>query len=414
MRREVIAVILAILIVASLGSGYLAGNITRPTKTLTSTLISITTITQKLQQTTTLISVSTSTLASQETLVSSTTIEKTITSTITSTSTVLMGQPIPIASVETGIISIGGAPRTIAVNPNASRIYIADWFSNNLAVVDAASHSVIAVVTLPADNNNGIAIDYNTNMIYVLVQGGVAEVNGSTDKVVGELPLNIGAGSLAYNPSTHLIYGSSVTGNGTLIGADVTTGSIVANISLGYGTDSLAIDPYTNMIYAAGCANSFVCGSEVSVVNATSDTLVTTVQLGSSAYPRVTINPQTNVVYVSGGASLVALNGSNGGVIFNTNSLECAPFDSMSVIPSLNQVAAISLDYNYVFVYDGVSGTLVNMFSFQSTPQFVAFNPNTDELYATTSGQLLSFHNSASTGNVNSTLVGSGQSCPLP
>ena len=114
------------------------------------------------------------------------------------------------------------------------------------------------------------------------------------------------------------------------------------------------------------------------------------------------------------GEHTVALNGSNGEIIFNTNSLECGPFDSMAVIPPLNQVAAISLDYNYLLVYDGVSGTLVNMYFFQSTPQFVAFNPNTDELYVTTSGQLLSFHNSASTGNVNSALVGSGQNCPLP
>ena len=96
-----------------------------------------------------------------------------------------MGQPIPFASVETANISIGGHPRTIAVNPNTSRIYVADWFSNNLTVIDASSHSVIAVVALPADDDNGIAIDYNTDMIYVLLQGGVAEVNGSTNKVRG-------------------------------------------------------------------------------------------------------------------------------------------------------------------------------------------------------------------------------------
>ena len=56
------------------------------------------------------------------------------------------------------------------------------------------------------------------------------------------------------------------------------------------------------MIYAVGCANSFVCDSEASVVNGISNNPVTTVQLGSLDYPRVTMNPETNVVYVSGGA----------------------------------------------------------------------------------------------------------------
>jgi hypothetical protein len=110
----------------------------------------------------------------------------------------------------------------------------------------------------------------------------------------------------------------------------------------------------------------------------------------------------------------VALNGTNGKVIYSVNPLECGPFDSMAVIPSSNEVAAISLDWNYVFVYDGPSGKLQNMFLLSSTPQFVSFNPNTGEFYVTLSGQLLSFPNVRSTGNVDSALVGSGQNCPLP
>ena len=166
MRRVVVAVILAVLIAASLGVGYLAGNIARQTMTLTSTLTSVVTTTQKFQKTTTLMSVSKSTLTSQETLALGTTVEKTVTSTITST--VLMGQPIPIASVETANIRVVEDSPYDCCNPNASRIYVADWFSNNLTVIDASSHSVIAVVDIPADDDNGIAINYNTNMMNVL------------------------------------------------------------------------------------------------------------------------------------------------------------------------------------------------------------------------------------------------------
>ncbi len=177
------------------------------------------------------------------------------------TSTLAKGSPIPVSVVETANVTIGGSPRTIAVNPNAGRVYVADWFSKTLTVVDASSHSVIAHIILPAANNNAIAFDYNANMIYVLVEGGVAEIDGSTNKVVGELPLNLGPGALAYDPSTHVIYGSSPPQpqnmNQSLVGVDVRTGSIVANISLGFWADSLALNPKTHMVYAAGCAGSF-------------------------------------------------------------------------------------------------------------------------------------------------------------
>jgi len=295
---------------------------------------------------------------------------KTVIGTTTTTSTVTFtmsaGQPISAGSVETADITIGGSPGAIAVNPNASRIYVAD--GSSLTVIDASSHAVIANITLPASSNNGIAVDDNTNMVYVLVDGGIAEVNGSTNKVVGELPVNFGYQSLAYNPSTHVLYGSPETQAGGLVGVDARTGAIVANISLGFWANSITVDPYTNMIYAVGCANSFVCGSEVSFVNGTSETLVTTVHLDSAYYSKVTMDSKTNVVYISGEAQLAALNGISGEVIYNSYPQTCGPFLNMADIPSSNQVLAVLQNYDYLMVYDGATVTLANMYSFSSSP----------------------------------------------
>jgi len=203
--------------------------------------------------------------------------------------------------------------------------------------------------------------------------------------------------------------------------------TIVANVSLGYWADSLAINPNSHMIYAVGCANSFVCGAEISVVNGTSQTLLKTVKLGSDAYPRVAVDPKWNLVYVSGVPQLYVLDG-YGDLIYVLNSQSCGPFDSMTVVqtsgqkiigqmlvPSSNQVLAVSLDYNYILAYDGTTGALVNMYSFPSSPQYVTYNPSTSAVYVTSSsGQLLTFPIMVTPGHVNSTLVGSGIDCPLP
>jgi hypothetical protein len=379
MKGVIAVAIFAILVVASLGVGYLAGVGSTHSETLTST----------------------STLVSTSTLAS-----------------VTSGQPIPAEGVETAYIPVGGpvagAAQAITVDSNTSRIYVAG--GSSLTVINASSNSVITTVMLPATNLNGIvpdddeiAIDYSSNIVYVSVQGGIAEVNGSTNTVVGELPL--GLGPLAYDSSSGILYGAV---NGTLVGVDVRTEQIVANISLGYGPDNVAVNPRTNMIYAVGCPGSFVCGSEASIVNATSGTIVTTVKLNSPGYETMTFDPSTNVVYISGSAQLVALNGSTGGTIFNVNSQTCSVFLGMGDIPSSNRVLAVMQDGNYLLVYDGSSSALVDMYSFPSSPTSVAYNPVTDELYMTTSGQVIAFKDLAATGGVNATLIGPDQGCPPP
>ena len=325
------------------------------------------------------------------------------------------GTPVPISSVETANITIGGSPRTIAVNPNTSRIYVADYFSNTLTVVDSRTNSVVARVALPADNNNGIAIDSNTNTIYVLTTGGVVEVNGTSNQIVAQLPFDFGPGTLAYDPSNRVVYGFIGGGNGSLVGVDVQTGKVVLNVSLGFGADSVVVNPLTHLVFAAGCdPEGLVCNSVVSLVNGISGKVLNTVPIGNFAYPRVTMSAVADVAYVSGSAQLVALNGTTGSLIYAVNSLACGPFDSMVTDPSSHQVDAVSLDYNYVLAYDGTSGALVNMYSFSTSPDYIALDPNTNVMYVTVGSQLLAFQSIAGAGHVNSTLVGSGQSCPIP
>lgn len=322
--------------------------------------------------------------------------------------------PLPVSMVETANITIGGSPRTIAINPDTNRIYVADYFSNNLTVVDAITNSIVTRITLPANNNNAIAVDYNTDTIYVLVEGGVAVINGTTNKVVGELHVGFGAGSMAFDPTTQTIYGSSGAGNGTLVGINALTGKTVMNASLGYWANSLVVNPKTHVVLGAGCYGDFVCNSVVPAVDGVSGQILNQVTVGNYAYPRVAMNLATDVAYVSGSAQLVALNGTTGKILYEVNSLACGTFDSMTADTKTDQLLAVSLDYNYILAYDGTSGALVNMYSFPGSPEFVAFNSNTNVGYATVGSQLLAFSNTASPGHLDSTLTGSGQGCPLP
>ena len=111
------------------------------------------------------------------------------------------------------------------------------------------------------------------------------------------------------------------------------------------------------------------------------------------------------------------MNGTNGNVVFVARPQTCELI-SVVAIPSSDQLVAIPGlfpgMYSYLAEYDGTTGTLVNMYSFPGSPQSVAYNPNTDELYVTLPGELISFHDFPIAGNVDSTLIGGGQGCGVP
>lgn len=387
MRNEAIAALLVVAIIAGAGVGYLIGNANERTITSVSTF--------------------------------ATTSTTTVTFTAVNTAaTIIWGTPIPITSIETGNITIGGSPYAIAVNPNASRIYVAGG-SNILTVVDAASHTVIARVTLPGASSSGIAIDYKTGTVYVLIEGGIAVVNGTTNTVVKELPANFGYRSIAFDSSTDILYGSPETVSfsnpvGYLVGVDARTGAITANVSIGYWASDIVVNSQLNLIYAVGCnQQGLVCDSTISVVNGTSAKLMNETRLGSAYYATAAIDEKTGMVYVSGEAQLVALN-SFGTVIYNYYPDTCGPFIGMADDPALNQVIMAPQNYNYILVYNGWFGNLTNMYSLPDAPQYVAFNPATNETYVVVSESLLAFHGATSTGNVNDTLIGADQSCLPP
>ena len=54
----------------------------------------------------------------------------------------------------------------MAVNPNTNRIYVTNWDSNNVSVIDGASNTVVATVAV-GNHPDGVAVNPNTNLIYV-------------------------------------------------------------------------------------------------------------------------------------------------------------------------------------------------------------------------------------------------------
>jgi len=400
--RLAVAIIIATVVISASALSYSSLEAT-VTKTATSIEVSTSTVT----------SVSTQTGYTTTATISST--ASATTSNVTSLSTATIGNPIPVSAVQAGNYSLPGG--TYVFDSSTNVMYVLD--TSYLNVVNMSSLSVIAEVELPTNNtggsiNAGLTVDTGTNTIYVAVQGEVVAVNGSTNTIVRELPLSFG--TLTFNQVTHKLWGTQPF-RSALVEVDPQTGSVQANVSIGYSPYDIAVDPSTGLVYSDGCQQEgLVCDSWASIVNGTSGRIVSKTELGSADYPTMTLDTETHVLYVSGGQQLAAINGTDGDVIFNVNPQTCGPFTSMVVDPSTNLVyTSPNSYYYYLLAYDGATGKLVNMYSFPSSPAPVALNPDNGNLYLwTTSGRFLSIRLLSAQGNVNSTLLGNSQQCPVP
>ena len=453
MRSVTVGVVLAILVVAIFGSVYLVSGI-QGTATSASTHISTITPTQ-----TSVFSPTTQASTSYSTFSNSTS----VTSVDSSVGT---GQPIQAADVGAANITLenmDGGGHYAAFDANGSRIYalgvplwVDDSRNYSLAVVDTSSNTVVANVSLPHTAGLGycynLAFDDSTGMVYVIVVGAsndallgeMVAFNASTDAITAEVPLQFGflatygfwcdLGVAQFDPSTAIMWGPTIGGDGSyaVTGVNVLTGSVVESVRLSFAPGEVAVDPYTNTVYAYGCTTVTVCDPlHLAIINGTSGSLVATVSVNSSIngtmnsdYGRMVLDPSTDVVYVSEGSQLVALNGTNGNVIFDVYPDTCGP-STIAVIPSLDQVVMFPSNHpNYLLAYDGATGALVNMYSFPPNDQErfagfgvsvgVAYDVNTAELYIFMGADtLVALHYDVQTiGNVNATLVDA--SCGSP
>lgn len=109
-------------------------------------------------------------------------------------------------------VSVGDAPIGIAVNPNTNMIYVFNQLSNTASVIDGKTNAVIKNIQTGM-NPAGIAVNPNINKIYLVTRStdefeefGVSVIDGKTNAVVKSTAVGKGPISIAINPNTNKIY----------------------------------------------------------------------------------------------------------------------------------------------------------------------------------------------------------------
>jgi len=210
------------------------------------------------------------------------------------------------ATNRTTTASAGGNPFAVAVNSATNKIYVADSGSNDLAIIDGATNLTMTVTV--GIYPRAVAIDPFTNTIYVVNYNSadVSVIDGVTNLVtsvsVGTYPT-----AAAVNPITGQAYVTN-SGSGTATVIDETT---LATTTVVAGSSPGAID--VNLVTNKAYLTNNTWDGTVTMIDGANDSTAA-VSLGNDTWPSaIGVNPLTNVVYVANtwGNSVSIIAGAN-------------------------------------------------------------------------------------------------------
>jgi len=92
------------------------------------------------------------------------------------------------AQVVTATVTAGMAPEAVAVNTVTNKIYVANFLSNNVTVIDGATNSATTVTDPNATSPNSVAVNSATNTTTTVTDpsasySGAVAVNSVTNKI---------------------------------------------------------------------------------------------------------------------------------------------------------------------------------------------------------------------------------------
>ena len=288
---------------------------------------------------------------------------------------------------------VGSYPFGVAYDPVNGLLYVSNFGSSNISVVDPTSNRVVAWV--PVYYGVGpLAVDTSTGTVYA--SDSVATVwgiNSSTNQVQWNIPLTdagcpygCAPDPHAYDPANGDIYVTELVTNYV---AAIHLNRVVAAIPAGDGPNGGVYDSINGNIYIASEGSSFF--SNLTVINGTSNRVVGEVYPVEGG-PGLAFDSSNGEVYLCSNAGqpgqsnlITAVNGSTNQVVASIPTVaacEAAVYDPTNdYVYVTDRFSPAGPDLTNVTVVDPNTHRIVLTLPVQQGPTGIAFDPANHNIY---------------------------------
>ena len=190
-------------------------------------------------------------------------------------------------------VSVGSHPYGVAVNPSTNTVYVANYGSNSVSVIDGSTNTVTSTVSV-GNGPSGVAANPSTNTVYVANGGddSVSVINGSTNAVTTTIQVGSGPRGVAGNPWTNTVYVANFYANSVSV-IDGSANTLKSSVSVGTSPFAVDVNPLTNTVYVANSS-----ANSVSVIDGSTNAVSSTVSVGSRP-EAAAVNTSTNTIYAA-------------------------------------------------------------------------------------------------------------------
>ena len=118
----------------------------------------------------------------------------------------------------TSTVGVGEIPCAVAVDSTSGKVFVANYASNNVTVIDRAANSVVGTMKVDA-RPQAIAVDSGNHRVYVasLHAGTTTILDGTNDSVMSTVEVGRAPFAIAVNSKTHKAVVLGLDGQLTMI-----------------------------------------------------------------------------------------------------------------------------------------------------------------------------------------------------
>jgi len=307
------------------------------------------------------------------------------------------------SNISVANISVGQEPLGITYVPYNHDMYVNNYATNNISIISSVNNTVVANISLPGNPEFSV-YDPQSETLYVSGYDGTGAVwiiNVTNNTIVSTPGIPPGdTEGVAFDPYNGDVYIADYGNN--VVYALSPSGAVVAYISVGEEPYGLAFDPINKMLYVTDQDfNSLISGNpkeyNVTIINTVNNTVVKSVVPGSLP-EGVAYDPANGYIYIANSRSgnISVLNPATESIIQTLpatisvqNGSSAMVYDPvLQQMISINNIATIDATLNY----NSAGGYAAKAFNSVSGAQYITFDASNRLLYVAGGSNVVSVY----------------------